>query len=181
MKCSYLGCDNDIRRNDLCDGHSQQLRKHGHLTKLNKTPKDRFLDNIIKTDYCWQWTGSFVSPGYGRIMVNGKTVKAHRFSYMLYKGEIPDGMLVRHICHNKACVNPEHLLTGTPKENTQDSVCDGRMSHGESHWKAKLTAVDVQAILKDSRIAQSIANDYGISNSTVLRIKRGEIWKSVSR
>lgn len=181
MQCSFNGCDNKVRRNKLCDGHSQQMRKHGALTKLNKTPEGRFLDNVVKTDLCWQWTGSFVSPGYGRIMVDGKTIKAHRYSYLLYNGDIPDGMVVRHICHNKACVNPEHLLIGTPKDNTQDSVRDGRMSHGEDHYKAKLTAIDVQTILQDSRSARTIAKDYGINKSTVLRIKRGEIWKSISK
>ena len=178
MICQFEGCNNQTRRNGLCDGHSQQIKKHGQLTKLNKTSVDRFLDKVNFTEGCWEWNGSTKSTGYGKIMINKKTVSAHRFSYMLYNGSIPDGMIVRHLCHNKACVNPQHLEVGTHKENTQDSVVDGRMSHGERHPKAKLTKYQVDAIRNDDRGCVTIAKEYGVNKSTVLRIKRGETWKA---
>jgi hypothetical protein len=86
----------------------------------------RFLQKTTKTDSCWLWTGALNSQGYGSIGVNGKSVSAHRFSYELYVGEIPAGMVVCHSCDVRHCVNPEHLWVGTTADNNRDMFTKDR-------------------------------------------------------
>lgn len=62
---------------------------------------------------CWEWTGSVNGSGYGSYAQQ----MAHRFSYEMYKGKIPDGLTIDHLCRNKKCVNPEHLEAVTSREN----------------------------------------------------------------
>lgn len=87
--------------------------------------KKRFLVKVRKTDACWVWEGSQASNGYGSFSIK-KSIRAHRLSWMLYRGDIPAGLFVCHKCDNPPCVNPAHLWLGTNQENVIDSVKKGR-------------------------------------------------------
>ncbi len=77
---------------------------------------------------CWEWTGGVNKDGYGQVGDSGGTIGAHRASAELFKGGIPTGKLVMHICDNRRCVNPDHLSFGSSRINSQDMVVKGR--HG---------------------------------------------------
>ena len=78
-----------------------------------------------KSDGCWLWVGS-INHRYGWLVVRGRKVRAHRFSYELAYGLIPVGLLVLHRCDNPPCVRPDHLFVGTQTDNMQDMLRKGR-------------------------------------------------------
>lgn len=87
---------------------------------------DRFMSKVEKTDTCWNWTAFIHKNGYGRLSFNKKQMAAHRVSFILHKGQINDGLFVLHTCDNRKCINPDHLLLGTQKENLIDMAKKGR-------------------------------------------------------
>lgn len=86
----------------------------------------RFLSKVTRTETCWIWSAGLCGEGYGKIQFRGRQSKANRVSFVLFKGEITPGMVIRHTCDVKACVNPDHLIEGTQKQNVQDAIDRGR-------------------------------------------------------
>lgn len=82
--------------------------------------EERFLAKVDKTDTCWIWTGAKRTGGYGQFYFDGRTCKAHRFSYEFYVGPIPNGAQIDHRCRVRACVNPDHLRPVSNKENQEN-------------------------------------------------------------
>jgi hypothetical protein len=83
----------------------------------SRTEQERFLQMIDKSGECWTWTGHRNAVGYGGFKSQGTTVLAHRFAWSLYRGEIPEGMQIDHVCMNKSCVRVSHLRLATAKQN----------------------------------------------------------------
>lgn len=107
---------------------------------------------------------------------------AHRLSYLAFNGDIPEGLVVRHKCDNKCCVNPEHLEVGTQKDNVQDAIKRGRFSYrdnpkGVEHPNSKLTEEQVRVIFYSNETQRSLAAKYGVSFQLISLIKRGKIWQ----
>lgn len=75
---------------------------------------------------CWEWIGTITNEGYGVFGAEGGFSSAHRFSWKIHYGDIPDGLLVLHKCDNRRCVNPEHLFLGTQSDNMRDKIAKGR-------------------------------------------------------
>lgn len=125
-------------------------------------------------DDCWKWKVSTHWKGYGYFHIQGKTVYAHIFSYILHFGDVENGMKVLHECDNPPCVNPWHLFLGTNKDNTQDMISKGRQAKGESHGMVKVLTVDVSKIrnlYNTGRYSQyEIADQFGIAQATVSQI-----------
>lgn len=86
----------------------------------------RFMTYVSKRveTTCWIWSGGKTPKGYGKCAHAGRTLGAHVVSYILHKGPIPEDLIIRHTCRIKACVNPEHLLAGTYKQNLEDARID---------------------------------------------------------
>jgi hypothetical protein len=78
---------------------------------------------------CWEWSAFIGRDGYGRIGRGPRGAgmeRAHRFAWRLYRGDIPADMCVMHVCDNRRCVNPDHLILGTRLDNERDKVAKGR-------------------------------------------------------
>lgn len=86
----------------------------------------RFWSNVEKGPNCWEWSGC-INGGYGVFFSDGAKKKAHRISWELLKGKIPDGLVIDHICRNSSCVNPDHLEPVTSGENTRRGISHNRM------------------------------------------------------
>lgn len=143
-----------------------------------------FLNNIKKTSYCWEWQGSMFANGYGRFHIFAKAVKAHRWSYMWFKGSIPKNMLVCHTCDNRKCVNPDHLFLGTQRDNIADMFSKNRQNKatGEKHGRCKLTANQVKQIrdyAKQGLRISIIADHFAISSRTIRNIVSRKSWRHI--
>lgn len=127
---------------------------------------------------CWLWLAA-VRKGYGVISINNKSVGAHRASWIAFKYESPDGMLVCHSCDNRLCVNPDHLFLGTPQSNMDDMKNKGRANApcGEHQGLARLTEVAVAEILSSSEGGPALAERFGVSKESIYAVRRGETWK----
>lgn len=114
----------------------QLLQEHSNTVITQIRPLDMSYD--IQSNGCWFWLGNRDSDGYGLVSVkrNGwqkSKEKAHRLFWMREHGLIQSGMVIRHKCDTPCCVNPDHLLVGTVKDNSRDAVERGRVAHGERH------------------------------------------------
>ena len=83
---------------------------------------DTFWNKVNKTETCWLWTGAKTIKGYGIVSRKGRLAKVHRVAYALIKGEIPEGLVIDHLCRVRLCVNPDHLEAVTTQENTKRSL-----------------------------------------------------------
>ena len=137
---------------------------------------------------CWEWIGIVHGAGYGlfawRYESKQYFLDAHRFSHLIYKGTIPDGLDVCHSCDNKRCVKPDHIWTGTRQENMMDAWQKGRMHigdhRGEKNGNAKLTAAIVAEIRRRHRkrivTAKMLAGEFGVGKGTIDAILQGRSW-----
>lgn len=142
---------------------------------------ERFLAKTRQCDNgCIEWTASTDLKGYGCFRSMPGQYRAPRVSYILFKGEIPEGLSVLHSCDNPACVNPDHLRVGTPAENSADMVHRGHSTRGSKQPNAKLDEDSALRIFRDLRRYKEIAEEYDVSVSTVCAIKKGARWGYVT-
>lgn len=148
--------------------------------------KARFHRNIEVdlSTHCWNWKKHRSKWGYGSINVAGKIQLAHRVAYELWKEKIPEGLCVLHHCDNPACVNPQHLFTGTNLDNIKDKVSKNRQgraykNRGTYHPGAKLTEQDVLNIRASSLPQSKLAELYSTTQSNISVIKNKRNWNHI--
>lgn len=144
--------------------------------------------DIRSADECWEWQGGLTASGYGNFSVGGKNNPeyrqwpAHRYSWFITNGELPDSVVVCHRCDNRRCVNPNHLFLGKQAANMRDKVSKGRQAKGSSHGASKVSEADIQVMVETYNGGKSqynIAEMFGISQATVSHILRRELWRHV--
>jgi len=141
----------------------------------------------LETD-CWIWQKAIDKAGYGRYGASDKQVRyVHRLSYELVYGEIEEGMYVCHKCDTRSCCNPDHLFMGTAQDNNDDMYSKNRAYHPKAHPNFRSIALNKsqvleikQMLLDDELSMVKIAQIYGVSISTIHRIKFNKTWKDVN-
>lgn len=150
----------------------------------NKTPLERFYEKIDRrnAEGCWVWTGGADKNGYGKFTVDYADLRAHRWAYAHFIGQIPDGMFVCHRCDNPPCANPEHLFLGTNADNTADRHRKGRDAKGENGGNTKLTrqqVAQIKAMLALPMKQRDVAKVFGVSHGNIAFIASGKTWRDV--
>jgi hypothetical protein len=133
---------------------------------------------------CWEWVGCRSKYGYGKFAIKGsRPTQAHRVSYMLNNGAIPDGMVIMHTCDNPPCVNPSHLRLGTHQENDADRNNKGRTARGNKVHGAILKPAEVLQIrelweTKQYRL-KDLGQMFGVSFKTISGVVCRANWRHI--
>lgn len=157
---------------------------------FGKTILERFHQKYtINKNGCWEWNEKDLRGkrrgDYGVLKINQKRISAHRLSYMIYKGNIPDEMLICHTCDNTKCVNPNHLFKGTHIDNMRDKINKNRSNNikGEMISVSKLKekqVLEAREEYNNSDISiRQLSKKYNISPSSMRDIIMKIAWKHI--
>ncbi len=196
-KLCECGCGKSSRYNKktqqwskYADGHhpyTEEIRKKMSDSSRKRWghPLEKFKFRIGEKDSngCMRWIGTHDTDGYGVIKWFGKMVKAHRIAYEQVHGELLDNLVIQHTCDVRDCVNPEHLILGSLRENRKDCVEKKRHAFGSKHGNAKLIERDVKTIRLMYEFGYSqeeISKKFDINKSNVGHIVSRHSWKHVT-
>jgi hypothetical protein len=188
------GCDKKHFGKGMCSKHYDRVRRNGSTDMvtyvvdsdidLEAVTRRRLERNSKRVGECIEYTGTLQAAGYGVIQISKRRTQAHRVSFELHNGPIPEGMMVRHMCDNPPCINPDHLELGGQTENMADMVERGRSLPGERQPNAKLTDEQALKIISRLRLGEtqrSLAIEYGVSHTTIYSIASNKGWKHLPR
>jgi hypothetical protein len=152
---------------------------------MKKSIEQRLKDNctIDLITGCWNWNHPGTN-GYGMIRYDNIRYGAHVLSFIVFKGPISDGLLIRHSCDNRKCINPSHLIDGTYLDNSIDRDLRGRCARqdGENNGNAKFTWIEVNEIRQkyaELKIPMwKLSAEYGKSCEAIRQIINGITWRS---
>lgn len=175
-KCLFKSCERRGAIKGYCVTHNSQIKHNLPLSPIGELRgiaqriplEEKFWSHVRKTETCWLWTGNtnkdrkgkHRKAGYGqfasqRIRSEQKTILAHRFSYELHKGPIPEGLTIDHLCRNTLCVNPDHLEAVTTKENilrgTNPMAINSRKTHCKNGHTLKSASKTKQGLKRKCR------------------------------
>ena len=188
--CAKCGTPYIVKRgarfcSDPCRRRSQSA------INMGKGLRD-FWDRVERCEHEWPcsyccalWTGAFYETGYGEIVVRKKRTTTHRVAWELWNGRpVPEGLVVAHYCHRRACVNPLHIRPVTQAENVEDSIRDWRHAFGERQGHSKFTdatATEALALYAIGWSFMAIAEHFDVTYATAQSLCLGETWKHLPR
>jgi len=163
---------------------------NGRRKDFKRSLAEKFDNRTNKTDSCWIWEGTKNNQtGYGQLYSGGSCQLAHRVSYELHIGPIPEGLFVCHHCDNPICVNPAHLYAGTQLANMADKSRRGRWRGGSppgmGNHNAKLTDAQVLEIKALFRFPyfpgkwKAMGDAFGVAPCVIDHIKAGRSWRHI--
>lgn len=172
--CAVAGCHNPKITRGFCNAHYLRLKRHGDPLggATSKGEPLRWAKALAKNppEGCVEWPFASNGNGYGWAWYQGKRIGAHRLLLALATGENPSDKEAAHgPCHNRACVNPNHLSWSTRSENVNDHKRDGHKGH-------ILCADDAKKIRSSSAAVEALSKKYGVGISTIYKIKQGKLW-----
>ena len=184
------GNTKEIMHQSLISGKAKSCGCKRHcpdpsLVKRNTLSQIKTMISEIEPDAngckLWKWTQD--GHGYGQISYKNKVHRAHRLSYIAFKGSIPKGSVIRHMCHTPLCVNPEHLRYGSMADNSRDAKESGRIRKGNQHYRHKLTEAQAKHILLHELPTNCnlAAERYGVSRQAISALINGRNWSWISR
>jgi hypothetical protein len=135
----------------------------------------------LKNKECWECTSHTTdSYGYPIIKKEGKSITIFRYFYKKYISDVPKGMVIRHTCDNRMCINPSHLIVGTQEDNVADRVLRGRSATGISHGRSKLTPEQVLFIRNNLDVKVSkLAKNYCVDPKAIRDVRNGKTWRAL--
>ncbi|MFE1815603.1 HNH endonuclease [Metapseudomonas otitidis] len=154
------------------------------MSTIHQNRYGRFLSKVKQEGFrrgdCWIWAGATKGNGYGNFRwADREYMTAHKAAYLLFVGNVPEGMDVCHTCDVRYCVNPDHLFLGTRIENMEDASGKGRLKRSISGRRLKLNeaqAQEVRRLLDLKMTPKQIKDATGVSEWSVGAIARGEIY-----
>lgn len=129
---------------------------------------------------CEEWGGKRDKDGYGKTTFEGRSERAHRVVFFRANGYWP--FICRHRCDNPPCIRADHLLDGTPQDNSNDAIERGRSVRGERVNTAKLTVANVEEmrlLYRNGSTQTALAMRFGVTQVMVSAIVRGKSWTHV--
>lgn len=168
------------RRNGIKGG---KTAKQTEAEKAESLRSRLFSRYVINDSGCWLWQGITTHRGYGVLRNCYRLISAHKASFLLHGGVLTkERPFVLHSCHNRNCINPQHLRAGTAKENSQDMVSAGRQARGENSGTAKLDDATVIAIRKAYAARKNftrVAAEFGTTRKNISAIVKRKTWKHI--
>lgn len=144
--------------------------------------KERFLGKMCPEPFsgCWLWMATVNNLGYGEFWLKDGNHYAHRMSWMMFMGEIPNGLWVLHHCDTPCCVNPNHLFLGTHQDNRDDCKKKGRTVRGEKNHFAKLDesiVSEIRSLYAGGNIShRELGKRFNVTHTTIGYIVRRKTW-----
>ena len=150
--------------------------------KEGKGNRPRPIQYYIDSNGCWICISHKKDQcGYPVVTRNGKLWRGNRYSYTINKGDIPEGLVIRHTCDNPACINPDHLILGTQKDNVKDMLERDRFRDARGEKNPNFKDFDIEGINNDYQLGMKMIDilvKYGISKTHFYRLKKeGKIFK----
>lgn len=175
--CADPTCERKNYARGFCSRHYNKNRRHGKLDVLDLTIEDRFWPKVDTTGDCWVWTAAVNAAGYGRIGDASKQCGwslAHRVSWEIANGPIPDGELVRHKCHNPPCVRPDHLELGSHRDNSRDTSRHGRVA---TQKLSDPEVLEIRLRAKSGESYKSLGREYEVTPRAIMLAATGATFR----